>query len=279
MSNLTTPTERLAGICLGGGKTDRTAVVVIEYYPEFKKIFVRKVYQGLGAEEKKSSDLVLHELLTEHEENLQLIAFDVPLTLPICFSCRHTKCTGYEKCEEPAIKWHWRQHLKREGVKRPNKIFTPYTERCVEDFITHDLEEPFQISHALGSNAAPLTARGQYITRRLEIPTLEFFAKLSLWRIGNALQIQKSYLRFHRHAIDSEESREFLLRRLIEDNVLFIYAQDQKVLVDNPTCFDALLGALTAHLHRQGQSENPPADFPKEEGWISYPKTSFKWFE
>jgi hypothetical protein len=278
MSNVEAPTSfRFAGVCLGGGKTERTAVVVVEYYSEFRKIFVRKIYKGLGGEEKKSADQVLLELLNEREVGLKLIAFDVPLTLPTCFNCP-LKCPGYENCTEPGIQWQWVQNMKRDGVKRPNKIFTPYTERPVEVFVTHNLEEPFQMPHALGSNAAPLTARAQYLTRRLKVKSIEFFAKLSLWRIGNALSIQKSYLRFHRHAIDSEESRDFFLKRLVEDEVLFIYAQDQKILVDDPICFDALLGALTAHLHVLGQTEKPPSDFPKKEGWIAFPKTVFNWF-
>lgn len=270
-------TLRFAGVSLGGGKTDKTAVAVIEYYPEQKRVFLRSLRERLRAEDGHSSDLVLHKVLTEEEKGLTSIAFDAPLQLPKCVRCE-VKCPGYEKCREPEIKWMWEVHRKRDKDKRPNKIFTPYTERCAEIHIANNLEEPFHPSHALGSNAAPLAARAVFLARRLAVPLVEVFPKLSLWRMGLALRIPKSYLRFHRHAVDSDEARLYILKTLVEKQIAFIYQQDINLLVENSHAFDAFICALTGFLKHRGQTEKPPVGFPKRERWIDFPKDRIQWF-
>ena len=42
---------------------------------------------------------------------------------------------------------------------RARKLFTPYTERCVEQYLATAFDEPFHVQQALGANMAPLTAR------------------------------------------------------------------------------------------------------------------------
>lgn len=269
-------TYRFAGVSLAGGKTDKTAVAVIDYFPTEKRIFLRTLRERVGGGE-KLADVQLHEILTEEEKDLSFVCFDVPLQLPMCVRCE-LKCPGYEKCKEPEIKWMWQMHRRREKAKRPNKMFTPYTERSAEIYIAHELEEPFHPSHALGSNAAPLTARAYYLRRRLHVPVIEAYPKLTLWRIGLALNIPKSYLRFHRHAVDSDEARHYILKTLIEKEIAFIYQQDLKVMVENSQAFDAFMCALTAFLKHRGQTEKPPQGFPKHEGWIEFPKQTINWF-
>jgi hypothetical protein len=203
----------------------------------------------------------------------------VPLTFPKCISCMLT-CPGYENCEEPEIRWLWQGHHKHKSLKKPLKIFTPYTERCAESFIASELEEPFYTSHALGSNSAPRAARAQFLARRLShIKLIEFIPRVTLWRIGMHLRIQKSYLRFHKHAVDSEDSRLFFLKRLMETSPIFIYHQDMETLIKDTSAFDAFLGALTGYLESQGQTQLPPSDFPKNEAWIAFPKSEMRWFK
>lgn len=269
----TTPKSiyRFAGVSLGGGKTDRTAVVVAEFFPDHEKLFLTKLYSEIKAGVDRSADWNLVEILTE-EENLESIAFDVPLMLPKCMRCT-LKCPGYEKCKLPEIKWMWKLYRANTKEKRPHKIFTPYTERCVDQYINSELEEPYSVSHALGANAAPLTARAHFIKRRLkpQQTILEVVPKISLFRIGSALKIQKSYLRFHKHSVDSFEVREAILRNFIDSDLIFIYEQDVKTLVENTTAFDALLCALTGFLKFKKLTEKPPRDFPKFEPWVEMP--------
>ena len=189
---------RFAGVALGGGKTDKTAVAVLDYFPEQNRVFLRSLRDKVAGKhaskpgEEVTADEALLEVLNEDEKDLAIIAFDVPLTLPVSIG-------GSKKEEEKVLAWMRKQHARRSKEKRPNKMFTPYTERAAEIFIAHELEEPFHPPHALGSNAAPLTARAQYLKKRLKQTLIETYPKLTLWRIGQTLQMPKSHLRFHRH--------------------------------------------------------------------------------
>lgn len=170
----------------------------------------------------------------------------------------------------------WKHYRAKEKAK-PKKLFTPYTERCVEQYLESHLEEPFHVQHALGSNLAPLTARAQYIIRRLELPIIEVFPKVSFWRIGLSLHIAKSHLRSHRHWDAGLPSREALINRLMDRNLTFIYDQDFKVLTENAHAFDAFLCAMTGLLSFQGHCEPRPKGFPRGESWVEIPKKSLVW--
>lgn len=269
---------RFAGVALGGGKTDKTAVAILEFFPDQKRVFLRSVRDKISVKGDYSADEALYEMLTEEERNLNVIALDAPLQLPKCFRC-DIKCPGVAKCPWPEVKWMRDVHNKRAKSKRPNKMFTPYTERAAEIFLSHELEEAFHPPHAMGSNAAPLTARVRFFERRmLGIPFIEVYPKTTLWRIGMDLGLPKSYLRFHRHAVDSDEARLYILKTLIEKEIAFIYQQDLRLMVENSIAFDAFLCALTAFLKHRGQTELPPANFPKDASWIDFPKQKIQWF-
>jgi hypothetical protein len=283
--------HRFAGVALGGGKTERTSVAVIEYYPDSKRVFLRALRDKIKTEGLISSDEALHHLLTVEEVGLETIAFDAPLQLPKCIRCELV-CPGFEACRLPEIRWLWNEHDLREKKKRPNKVFTPYTERCAEVAIANHLEEPFHPPHVLGANAAPLAARAHFLARRItgkrtlnlakpestDPQLIEVFPKLSVWRIGRDLKVPKSHLRFHRHAVDSDESRMYFLKQLIEREIAFIYQQDLKTLVESPQAFDAFVASLTAFLKYRGQTAPRPPGFPKDEIWIEYPEEQIDWF-
>ncbi len=266
---------RFAGVALGGGKTDKTAVAILDFFPDQNRVFLRSLRERVSGQTNKGQEITADEallkILNKEETNLSIIAFDVPLTLPVSIS-------GTHKEEDKVLSWMRKQHDKRSKEKRPNKMFTPYTERAAEIYIAHELEEAFHPPHALGSNHAPLTARAHYLKKRLKQKLIETYPKLSLWRIGQTLQMPKSHLRFHRHAVDSDEARHFILQTLIEKEIAFIYQQDLKTMVENNIPFEAFLCALTAFLHFRGQTEKPPSDFPKTEAWIDFPVQKIRWF-
>lgn len=269
---------RFAGVSLGGGKTDKTAVAILEYYPDQKRVFLRSLRDRVSSKkDERTADEALFTTLAEDERDISFLALDVPLQLPKCLRCE-LKCPGVEACTQPSIKWIREMHQKRDKHKRPNKMFTPYTERAVEIYIANELEEPFHPSQALGANAAPLTARAHYFRKRLNIPMVEVYPKLSLWRIGSALSIPLSYLRFHKHSVGSEEARLYILKRLIDKEIAFIYQQDLRAMVENNVAFEAFLCALTAFLKYRGQTEKRPNGFPKDELWIDFPRERIQWF-
>jgi len=268
--------HRFIGISLGGGKTDKTALSVIEYYPIQKKIFLSRLFDKVQSEEEISGDLQIHRMITQCPPPVESVSFDVPLQLPKCLTCK-LNCPGYEECKEPEIEWMWKHYRSQKKKKSPPKLFTPYTERCVEQFLQTELEEPFHLQHALGSNLAPLTARAQYIKNRLELPTLEVFPKLSLWRIGNSLHVAKSQLRFHRHWESGQINRQAVIAKMIDKNLAFIYEQDVKTLVESAQAFDSFICALTGLLSFLGHTEPRPKGFPRKESWIEIPKKIFSW--
>lgn len=269
---------RFIGVSLGGGKTDRTALSIVDYYPDKKRLFLRSLQDKVSSKGESLGDDQLLDIL-EGEGKVQSIAFDVPLQLPKCLRCE-LKCPGMLNCTVDAVVWMRKAYQKRNRIKRPNKMFTPYTERVSEIYIANELEEPFHPSHALGANAAPLTARAHYLGRRLKKSQtiLEVYPKLSLWRIGMDLNIPKSHLRFHRHAVDSDESRHLILQTLVEKGIAFIYQQDLRLLIDNSTAFDSFLCALTGFLKFRKQTEEKPAGYPQGEVWIDFPVKKIIWF-
>jgi predicted nuclease with RNAse H fold len=170
------------------------------------------------------------------------------------------------------------EHNNAQTLKgRPRKLFTPYTERCVEQLLATEFDEPFHVQHAMGANMAPLTARAHYINRRLKVKAIEVFPKLSLWRIGGALHIQKSHLKNHKHQFGGEESRMAILKELVRREIAFLYEQDVRLMVESGNAFDAFICALTAVLKFKGQCEKKPKGFPVSEGWIEIPKETIVW--
>ena len=258
---------RFAGVSLSGGKSDKTCLVFLDYYPQQKKLILSKLVEKIKTEEFLSGDLKIHELIAPLQDQLLSVAFDVPLTLPKCVVCK-LKCPGYESCNEPEIRYS--QEIQRQDAhkKRPRKLHTPYTQRCVETYLAH-AEQELDVHHALGANLAPLTARAMFIARRLQIRCIEVFPKLSVWRLGRELRINKTHLKVYRNAVGGNEARESFLKAMN----LFMYEQDRLQLIDNFHAFDALICAYTAYLEYLGKTEPRPEGFPKKEAWMAIPMT------
>jgi len=267
---------RFVGLSLGGGKADKACMAILEYYPKHHKVFLAKIFERIRTEDNISADLKIHEILEQYDGMIHTLALDTPWRLPHCLSCK-LKCPGYEACGEDHIKWMWEYNKEHTAKKRPKKLFTPYTQRAVELHLATELEEPFLLSNAMGANAAPLLARAAFILRRLNIPTIEVFPKLSIWRIGLSLHVLKSQLRSHKHAAVGEESRRGILKELGEHNIAFVYDQDRRLMIENNHAFEAFICAMTAFLEYKGQNEVRPRGFPKSEDWVAFPKEKINW--
>jgi hypothetical protein len=266
------------GISLAGGKTQRTHLAVIDYFPVENKIFLSHLYRDIGEDEGLSADTVLINLINENSERLQSIALDAPLTDPPGLLATH-KCERIEDCTHPEVKWMWAQYKKQNKNKRPNKIFTSYTERPVEQVLATGLEQSFPMDHALGSNRAPLWARARYLKSRLKnIPLIETFPRLSVWRIGRALKISKPPLLFYKNSVEGAHYREQILDKFLDAEWLFIYSQDTKQMVKDAHVFEAVMSAYTGFLAHKNLCEGPPKDFPKGSGWIQFPTIDFPQF-
>lgn len=263
--------HRFIGISLSGGKSDKACLAVIEYFPEHKKVFLARLFEKIKTEAEVSADSKIIELINQYHRKIDSVAMDVPLSLPTCISCK-LKCPGYEVCEVPQVVWMREQCKKHNEDKRPKKMFTPYTQRCAEVFLTHNLEEHFEVHNALGANLAPLTARALFLKRRIDVPIIEVSPRISVWRLGIDAKVAKSHLKFHRHSVGGDESRRVILNSLSEKKNIFIYQQDAKVMVDNNHAFESFICAYTAFLKFKNLTEAKPKNFPKKEAWIEIPK-------
>ncbi len=264
------------GLSLAGGKTDKACFVVLDYFVEQKKIFLRQVYEKIRTEDEISGDLKIHEILKLYEKNGRYLILDIPYKLPLCLRCQLT-CPGYENCKQEHILWMWKHYRTRRQKKRPQKLFTPYSQRCVELYLQSEIEEKFILSHAMGANSAPLLARASFILRRVpSFPILEGAPRIALWRLGSSLKLMKSHLRGYKHSSFGQQSRRSLLHALSKENWIFTYEQDRKILIENPHAFDALMLAYTGFLKFKGKTDPRPEGFPTEEDWIEIPQKDLR---
>lgn len=276
--DLTGEKVRFLGLSLSGGKADKACLAVVDYFPKYKKVFLTKLVEKIKNEEMVSADLKICQLVEEFKAGTHSLAFDVPWEMPGCLRSQ-CRCPGYENCKEPHVRWMWAHFQRVNKKKRPKRIFTPYTQRCVEMYVATELEEPFILNSAMGSNTAPLLARAAFLRRRLSVKTIEVSPKISLWRIGRSLNIVKSHLRFHRHAVGGDQSRKVILENLSAQGLAFLYAEDQKQMVVNNHAFEAFLCAFTAFLKYREQTEPRPEGFPDNEDWIDFPVKQIRWKE
>ncbi|NUM57004.1 MAG: DUF429 domain-containing protein [Bdellovibrionaceae bacterium] len=234
------------------------------------------MYDKIKNEETISADQKIIQVINQYKEFTEYFAVDVPWNLPLCLDCR-LNCPGFEACEQEPIKWMHKINLKINKQKKPKKLFTPYTQRACEIYINNELEESFLMNHGMGSNVAPLLARAAFLKKRISLDWIEVFPKLSLWRLGRSLGISKSHLKFHRHAVGGDESREIILEALSEKKLAFVYDQDIKIMISNNHAFEAFVCAMTGFLKFFKQTEERPEGFPKKEAWIEFPKLEINW--
>ncbi len=265
---------RFAGLCLMGGQTNKSSLALLEYYPEFRKLFLVQFFEKLSSNEELSEDKQIVELLNNKDEQIHSTAITAPLTLPKCLRCRLV-CPGYEICKEAEIKWLRNFYKKRNQIKRPSKGFTPYTQRCVETYLMQELEESFELSHALGANDAPKTARALFLQRQIRSPIIEVSPKISVWRMGQSLGVAKKHLRLYRQAATGNQSREVFLKAFVEKDLAFFYHQDLNRMVEYVFSFEAFIAAYTVFLKYIRQTEPRLKGLPKKENWIYFPKKNW----
>jgi hypothetical protein len=263
--------ERFLGLSLAGGKTDKACLALIDYYPAQKKVFLSQLYHSIHSDDSISADSKITELILGLKNKIKFLAVDHPWRLPQCLRCQ-LSCPGYEACQEPHVKWFWTEFKKQRKVNKAAKIFTPYTQRCVETLISSQLETKFEISHALGANAAPLLARAQFLHRRTDkVNWIEVFPSLSVWRIGKHLKMKKSDLKSYRKSAVGESCRGQILENLQKHDVVFLYKEDVQIMIHSVHAFDAFICAYTAFLKNSSQTEKVPPNFPSGEDWIEFP--------
>lgn len=259
---------------LSGGKGDRTALVVLDYFEKQNKLFLTHVFEQIQGDAVAPADQILVQIIKENtNRQTALLALDAPMHWPKCVTCR-LKCPGYERCKEPEITWFWKQHKRQRKNKPRVKLFTPYTQRVVENYLSSEVAEELPPLETLGANTAPIASRALFLLKRIKhIQAIEVFPSLSVLKIGQSLKIPKSHFLHYKHLVGGDESRQVILDHILAEDMVFIYQQDYHRLIANLDAFEALFCALTGFLKFKGECEKPPKDLPLKQGWIEYPKT------
>lgn len=274
--------HRYLGLSLGGAKSDRTCLTVIDYYNEHDKSFIVDVYESVAAEGDQTADVVLLELVDElskeispmGDEGIRAIGVDAPLTLPPCLLGCDAPCGGYDKCKKPEVRWMRNQYLKAKAKNPKLKHFTPYSQRPVDLYFRYKLNEAslFQ-DETMGANLAPQAVRMNYLKRHLAKTNLvEVWPKLALYHVQKALRLTRRDVLEYRHLERGVHIRERIVERLAERSQIFVYERDMKKFIANMDAFDSLICAWVAMQSDLGLSVKFKSDLPLESGWVQIPQ-------
>lgn len=275
--------SRFLGLSLGGAKSERTCLTVIDYYRKQDKAFVVDIYESIGAEEGKTADQVLidlideiaHELSERDESSVKVMAVDAPLTLPPCLTGCDAGCEGYETCKKPDVRWMRHQYRRAQEKKKKLKHFTPYSQRPVDLYFRYKHPEELNLfqDETMGANLAPQAARMSYLKRFLgEMELIEVWPKLALYYLQKSLRLSKRELLSYRHIEDGVHVRERVMEQLTEKSSLFVYERDLKKFVQNIAAFDSLICAWAALQYDLGRVVKFRSDLPLETGWVQIPE-------
>ncbi len=266
--------DRYVGLSLGGPRSDRTALTVIDYYKKQQKAFIIDVYESIAAHDHFTADEVLLDIIQELGEQVSIIAVDAPLTLPPCALGCAKDCRGYTTCRRPAVLWMRNQHRKAKARNPKLKWFAPYVQRPVDLYYRHqnpgvDLMQ----DDTLGANLAPQAARMQYLKSHLPsgVGLIEVWPKLAVLQSHGALDISRDEALSYRHMEEGASIREDILASIADTSGLFLYERDVKKYAQNMAAFDSLVCAWVALLKGLHRCAPTPKGVPVESGWVELP--------
>jgi len=284
--------SRYIGLSLGGAKSERTCVTVIDYYHQQDKAFVVDIFDSIGPEADLNADDVLLSIIeelfgneSEHKEerefmasfgqpSVRILAADAPLSFPPCLLECEKSCGGYEECKRPAVKWMRAQYTKQKKVNSRTKHFTPYSQRPVDLYFRYKYprENLFQ-DETMGANIAPQAARMSYVRRKLpaDLRLIEVWPKLAVFSVQKALRMTQRDVLDYRHLERGVHIRSRFIERLAEKTSLFVYDRDLKKFVTNVCAFDSLVCAWVALLTDLDKVQKFRSDLPLDTGWIQVP--------
>lgn len=252
--------SQFLGLSLAGGKTEKTAAALIEYFGEQKRLFVSELIPKLLIEEPYSGDDRVISWVN-HYAQAQSLVVDVPLSLPPCFNCSCTRPPS-QPCEQVDVKWMYDKH--NDKKQRPWRPLTPYTQRPIDYFLSQLDGHHFEIGHALGSNLAPLVARARYLSRHWTPETFETPIKISAYLLGRRFKLGNTILFNLYQSVGGEDARQTFMKSWIEQSQLFLYKQDLKAVIENYHAFSAVLSAYVGYMAFNKQSLVLPEMFAHE---------------
>ena len=271
---MNTKKSRFIGLLLCGSKNPYTSMAVVDFYEGESRLFLVESLEGVKHKNIHTRDKDSDEELIEKIKNLDdgsdlTIITSAPLTYPACFNCKNENCDGISVCNNIEVKYILKTYDQLKKQKKNLRKFTPYTQRAVEVWLRTefaDIEAPHE---ALGGSMSAITARIQYIKKRLNKYTfLESYSKASLWSFLKILDLPEFYLKDYKDIIDGKRYRERFLEKLEKENHIFIYNADYEKLVKNYILFDAFILALTGYWDKIGKSRKLPPEISQEKSFI-----------
>jgi hypothetical protein len=271
---------RCVGVELGGGKSARTAVVSLDYFPQEKKIFIVEVVAHLQGSREFTGDEEL--LRTIDRLAPKFMGINAPLSLPPCATCT-LKCPTFQFCEVPEVKW-MRGEARRMDLW-PLKFPTPYTQRAVDVVVRSRLQDQLELEIPLeetfGASRAPLAARMQYLRRHFPVETklIEVNPRIALAALARTWRIENRVLRRYRELEEGITYRTQILDTLSEADPregfphLFLYNEDIADFARELTNFDALMSALMAVYAAADLLDNDIFPYDKDWGRVAYPRS------
>lgn len=270
-------TIRCLGIELGGGKSARTSIVVLDYFPQEGKIFlVDTASQIQGSREKTGDEELIEKTLSFSPE---IIGINAPLSMPPCMGCE-LECPGFSFCDVPEVKW-MRGEAKRMDLW-PVKFPTPYTQRPVDVAIRSRVQEYLSVDipleETLGSGKAPLLARMLYLKRHLKNEFLEVNPRIAVASLAEWFEIEHRELRRYREIDDGIEYRSRILDKIGNREEkqkvphLFLYQEDISDLAEDLSLFDALFCGLMSVYSKAGLLDQQIFGFDPKWGTLAFPK-------
>lgn len=267
-----------AGLELGGGKSDRTAMVELIFFTKEQKIFLHSLQGGIGASDSRTADAVLIKKLTESPA--RKIAVNAPMTFPPYVHAPEAELVPMEQSKDASVQWMLRE-AKRAGIEK-RKFPTPYTQRAVDLYLRTRVQPKFQFDlhfeEAMGSGRAPLATRMRYIGSQIHNKHwLEVEPRLTLFRLAEWFQIPERELRRYRDIEDGASYRlsilEYLQYDLRENGFpqLFLYDTDMETIAKELPLFNAILSAMMPVYQECNLLESPEIDFDPQWGFVAIP--------
>lgn len=273
--------QRVFGLSLGGARSDRTCVTVLDFYSRDEKsnekAFVVDVFDSIGQNSELDGDQALLKLFGDllQERPIEVLGVDAPLTLPPCFLSCEASCTGYQKCKRPEVRWMRNQFLRARQKNKGIRGFTPYLQRPVDLYFRYRIpdKELFK-DDTLGANHAPQAARMQYLKRHLssdKFALIEVWPKLVLFSLQKELKLTRRESTSYRNVEEGAGIREKLLEKISEKYHVFVYERDASKLLSSVPAFDSFICAFVALQYNLGRVVDFKHDLPLKSGWIQIP--------
>ncbi len=261
------PTKYL-GLELGGSKSARTAVVVLDYYRDQNKIFLSEIYSHIQGDNTATGDAHLIECVNRFPA--AVVGVNAPLSLPPCLTCSLPVCPTHEHCDVPAVKW-MRERAKKLKIPQAKQP-TPYTQRP-GDVAIREFDIPPE--ETMGAGRGPLAARMQYLKRHLKVNKyVEVNSRIALTGVSEWFGLTPRDLRRYRDVEFGAETRFSILERIGAGQThsrdvpeFFLYKSDLLELAQHLVSFDAFLSAVTALAFDLNLLEKPEG--PEHWGFVA----------